>query len=402
MASKHHSLTFSHRTRVFRAIMALGFVWIFFSGARAQRVDDPAFNTEGPAWSHYLQVKMDNGGLCPVKDSLGQNRLGNWYYRGLDLRLAFRKKKNDNVYNDIYRGPSFGVGYFLSSFKNGVVGNPMAIYGFTEIPFGRPGRSRWEWLYSIGLGLSFHFDPYDPVRNPANIFIGTRKNVYINLTLEGRYHISDRFSLGAGIGYKHFSNGAVRMPNKGLNMVPIVVSAQYKLEPGKDSWKPFIRPRFVPYYILDLYGIFGTRTYDYTNRHYLKMAVGATALRQVAYRYRVGIGFDLFYTEGGKDRVRKVESDFRKNFSYAVYGAWEWVINEKLSMPIHLAFYLHHNKDNEEKEFFYQRIGMRYKVNTHLITGLSLKANAGAADFIEFTLGYSFHNHGFGMAGARP
>ena len=383
-------------------MLAMAFILAMPLGAAAQLTsmrDQPA---EGPSWSHYLQVKMDNGGLCPVKDSLGNNKLSNWYYRGWDVRLAFRKKKNDNIYNDLYRGPRFGLGYFLSSFKNGLVGNPMAIYGFTEIPVGRPGVSKWEWLYSIGLGLSFHFNPYDQVRNPSNIFIGTRKNVYINLTMEGRYHVSDRFSLGAGIGYKHFSNGAVRMPNKGLNMVPVVVSAQYKLEPGKDVWKPFDRPKFVPYSIFDIYGISGIRTYDYSNRHFLKLAVGGTYLRQVSYRYRIGAGFDVFYTEGGKERVPKAESNFQKNFSYAAYGAWEWVINEKLSMPLHLAFYLHHNKENDEKEFFYQRIGIRYKVNTHFITGLSLKANAGAADFIEFTLGYSFHGRDPRMTGAHP
>lgn len=369
--------------------------------SRAQQTDIDS-RAGGPSWSHYLQVKLDNGGLCPVKDTLGHNRLEGWQYRGMDLRLAFRRTNNQDVYSDLYRGPRFGLGYFISSFRHGDVGTPMALYGFTEIPFTRPDHSHWEWLYSIGLGLSFNFMPYDRVRNPSNIFIGTRKNVYINLTMEGRYHVTDRLTLGGGIGYKHFSNGAVRMPNKGLNIVPLVLTAQYKLEPGREAWKPFERPVFKPYTLWELYGSTGTRTYDLSNRPYLKIGVGGTLLRQFCYRYRAGLGFDIFYTQGGVSRVKGAGSPFSKDFSYAPYGAWEWVINEKLSVPLHVGVYVHRNPENEEKEFFYQRIGVRYKANTHLITGLALKANAGAADFVEFTLGYSFHHPQLGNMSTHP
>lgn len=382
------------RTPVFHTSLLSALVAFLLNATAcpAQQLTDLDARTGGPAWSHYLQVKMDNGGLCPVKDTSGHNRLGGWYYRGLDLRLSFRRTRNEDLYNDLYRGPRFGLGYFLASFRNGDVGSPMAVYGFTEIPFTRPGISRWEWLYSMGLGLSFHFSPYDRVNNPTNIFIGTRTNVYLNLTLEGRYHVTDRLTLGAGLGYKHFSNGAIRMPNKGLNMVPLVVTAQYKIEPGKEAWKPFERPAFKPYTLWELYGSTGTRTYDLSNRPYLKLGIGGTLLRQFCYRYRAGLGFDVFYTQGGVTRVKGAGSTFSKDFSYAPYGAWEWVVNGKLSVPVHVGVYVHRNPENEEKEFFYQRIGVRYKANTHLITGLALKANAGSADFVEFTLGYSFHH----------
>ena len=374
-----------------RIVLAFAAMQWFVASTMAQSVTDFDSKAAGPVWAQYVQAKLDNGRLFPVKDSLGNNRLDGWYYSGLDLRLSFRKLHND-LYNDIYRGQRFGFGCFVSSFRNGNVGSPMALYGFTEIPFSRPGLSRWEWLYSVGLGLAFNFSPYDRVTNPHNIFIGTRTNVYINLTMEGRYHLTDRLTFGGGIGYKHFSNGARRLPNKGLNMLPFLLTAQYKLEPGRDSWKPIERPAFRSKTIWDVYASMGTRSYDLGNRPFLKVVVGGTLLRQFCYRYRIGAGFDIFYSQGGVSRVKGTGSPFSKNFSYAPYGAWEWVLNEKLCVPLHLGIYLHRNLENEEKKSFYQRIGLRYKANRHIITGVALKANAGVANFVEFTIGYSFHH----------
>jgi Lipid A 3-O-deacylase (PagL) len=263
------------------------------------------------------------------------------------------------------------------------------VYGFVDIPFADK-RSRWEWLYSLAVGLSYNFNPYNPEENPLNIFIGSRRNVYINLYAKGQYHLSKRVMLGVGTGFTHFSNGAYRLPNRGLNMLPLLVSATYKLNKDEVQWKPFTKPEFKPSTFIDVYWGNGTKNYNKNERNYWKSSAGVAVLRQFSHKYRIGGGFDVFYSAGGTERVSGNSSNFKKNFSYAPYGAWEWCITERLYMPIYLGIYLHRNKQNDENEFFYQRIGLRYKFKNNVIGGVALKANAGAADFVEWTVGYSF------------
>ena len=96
------------------------------------------------------------------------------------------------------------------------------MYGFVDIPFHKP-RSRWTWLYGGALGISYNFNPYDPETNPVNVFLGSERNVYIDLYFEGHYAISNRMDIGIGTGFKHFSNGSYKLPNAGINLIPLTI-----------------------------------------------------------------------------------------------------------------------------------------------------------------------------------
>ena len=78
--------------------------------------------------------------------------------------------------------------------------------------------------------------------------------------------------------------------------------------------------------------------------------------------------------------------------SYAVVGSWEWVLTKNLYAPIGLAYYLHRNFSNGEKQQYYERIGLRYRLSKNLHAGLTIKAHAAVADYFEWTIGYTFHN----------
>jgi hypothetical protein len=83
------------------------------------------------------------------------------------------------------------------------------------------------------------------------------------------------------------------------------------------------------------------------------------------------------------------KSDFNKNFSYAPVVCWEWPITKHLSLPLGIGVYLNRNEENDETENVYQRVGARYRFNNNLFAGISLKAHYGAADYVEYTMGYS-------------
>ena len=62
-------------------------------------------------------------------------------------------------------------------------------------------------------------------------------------------------------------------------------------------------------------------------------------------------------------------------------------------MPINIGFYLNKNKENLE-EVMFNRIGLRYLVgnNKKMMVGVGLKITELHADYIEWTIGYTFKN----------
>ena len=86
-----------------------------------------------------------------------------------------------------------------------------------------PLRPRWH--VELGAGAGWATSPYHPVDRPLSIAIGSRFNAGLHIgtsatVLNGE---SGRMSIGAGL--THFSNGALALPNLGINNVHIRLRA---------------------------------------------------------------------------------------------------------------------------------------------------------------------------------
>lgn len=332
----------------------------------------------------FVQLKFDYGGLLPVVREEGINS-----YYGLDLRLAWQKRVN-NLYSAIYRAPKFGFGFYSASFDNNAFGEPNGLYGFMDIPLHFP-RSKWNFVYSLGIGLAFNFNYYDPIDNPGNELLGSKRNVYFSLSFEGKYNITEHWVTGLGVGFKHFSNGRLFLPNSGVNLLPFTFIAEYNFG---DSETDLAKPKltdFIPFNMVNVYGAVGNKNFEYGKAVYFKSTLGVNILRQFSYKFRYGLGMELFYTAGSLDRVVKDKSNFNKQFSYGVAGLFEWLVTEHLYLIANLGLHINSNIENFEKPFF-QRIGIRYALGNQkkLFVGTSLKVTEFHADYVEWNIGYSF------------
>jgi len=334
----------------------------------------------------FLQSKFEFGGLVPSVEEQGIEK-----YYGLDLRAAWQLKVND-VYATLFNAPKFGVGFYSGTFDNHSFGEPNGLYGFFETNIGRQNR-KWNWVYNIGLGVAFNFNYYDPISNPDNILIGSHENVYIAFSLESTYNITDHWVAGLGFGFKHFSNGKIVLPNKGINLIPITTRIEYSFSNKKPEIHKSKVQKFIPFNMLNVFYGFGVKGFEVDKPVYFKSTLSANAIRQPNYKIRYGLGFDLFYTAGSLDRVTSDKSDFNKLFSYGITSIFEWVITQRLYIPLNFGVYLNKNEENYETRFF-QRLGMRYLFGKHnkMLVGVSLKVTEFHADFVEWTVGYTFKN----------
>lgn len=338
----------------------------------------------------YIDGRFENGAMLGNGTEIGDQLASSTYYNGLDFRLGFRLNDTTSMYSAVYRRPYFGLGWYSSTFHTAEIGKPHALYFFLTIPFQFEQAKRWTFSYTGAFGLSYNFNPYDPIDNPSNIFIGSYRNCYVHLGFLANYNFNERWAANATIGFKHFSNGSFRQPNYGINLVPFTLGVSYRIsEDNVYKYRTKIR-EFTPYNLVNVDLLFGSKNYKAGDPNYLKAGLSVNFMRKINYRYSLGLGIDAFYAAQSDLRNTSDASEFSKAMSFAVVGSWEWHLTEHLYVPIGLAVYLHRNTENDEEKVYYERVGIRYRFKNNIYTGVTIKAHQGVADIFEWTIGYTF------------
>jgi hypothetical protein len=339
----------------------------------------------------HLDLRLENGTMLGNGNEIGNQLVKNIYYNGIDIRFGFRKTDKNDVYSNIYRRPFMGLGFYSSTFHNSDVGNPSALYFFLTHPLVFEQNKRLTFNYSMAFGFSYNFNPFDSINNPTNIFIGSSQNCYVHMGLSANIKISDKWLANATLGLKHFSNGSFKKPNFGINLIPLTVGVSYKISDQKIDHFAKPIPEFQKYNLLNIIIAGGSKNYADNEPNYLKMNFGLNYLRAIKYKYRIGIGIDIFYTAKSGFITEPDKEDFSNAVSLAVVPNWEWVISKKVYVPLGIGFYVLHI-ENDESSRFYERAGIRYMLTDHLAAGITIKAHKDTADFFEWALVYTLNN----------
>lgn len=349
---------------------------------------------ENRKFSHIWDLTFEQGAMLGNGSTTGDQLVNSVYYNGIDLHFGFIKNNDADVYNIVYRRPTMGIGWYTSTFQNASIGEPNALYYYFDIPVLGSTNERWTLSYLGAFGLSYNFNPYDEINNPQDVFIGSYRNCYVNLACRVNYRLNSKWLAKASLGFKHFSNGSFHLPNSGINLIPFALGVSYK----PSEFRPFLGrktaaalPEFIKHNQFNVALGFGSKNYEVGDPNYFKMMVGVNWLKAIGYKYRAGLGMDLFYSAGVGERSDK-EANASNSLAYAVVGSWEWVLSNHFYVPVGFGVYLHHNEMNGEEQPYYERVGVRYRLNNHLSAGVTIKAHAGVADFFEWTLGYSIFN----------
>ncbi len=342
-----------------------------------------------------IELEVENGGILAAKD-IKRTTFQSAYYNGLNLKIGWKIQHSDDQYFKLYNNPIYGIGFYSSTFHTDIIGSPYAIYGFVQTPFGNVENKRWAFDYRIGLGISGNFKPYNEETNPLNLVIGAKNNVFIDLGLRTQYKLNAHWRAGLGFAFHHFSNGALRLPNKGVNLVPLTASITYQTRadviPNQKDIKPIHNDNIL-YHIN--YGIGWKQLEREVDRRFLKMTISAYASKHVSNKWRMGGGFDLFYSESGNND--EIAGDKSGKLSAKLSGGPSFylahVLNRNLILNGNIGYYIHKQNFNGEIERIFLRAGARYYVYKNINAGVSIKAHKGKADFIEWTMGYTFNRH---------
>lgn len=339
-----------------------------------------------------LQLEHENGGMLPNNPEI-KERFKDIYYNGLNLKVGWQSDRSDDIYQQLYNYPIYGIGFYASTFGLESIGKPWAVYGFVAIPISPRFDSRWNFNYRISLGLSGNFNPYNQETNPVNTLVGSHKNAFIDVGFQTNYRLTQHFQVGAGLAFHHFSNGSLVQPNKGINLIPFTVAVTYIPSTQEPDFSKGQVPHLQPNNQFHLQIAAGVKEFKPDDRQqFFKSTLGAYWSHSLGYKWRLGAGMDVFYSSSGNYTrfAGEQEGKFGSLFSVGTVLYIDHVLTHNLYLNGNVGYYLHHNEFNGELQPYYLRIGIRRNVFRDFFVGMSIKAHKGKADYIEWTTGYTF------------
>lgn len=341
------------------------------------------------SWFHGIESAGQSGFIMPHNRSI--DYMTSEYVNAFHLNLV-RETDGDKLWEKLYGYPSLGFGFYHGSLGNNhVYGKSYSLYSYFEAPaFRYPDL--FEINYRLSYGLSYVTKTFELYRNYNNIAIGTHLNLHFNLMLNLIIPFNNHFKLFSSAGFTHFSNGKIKSPNKGLNVVSGGLGIRYMFSPAE---KEAFDPESIPpvkkknhYTIIWSNGIKDYSRFD-QNKYYI-YSLAFNYHRKYKHWGQWGTGLDLFY-DGSLINLTETRSGggfFNKNlYRLGLHGSQEFLIGD-FSLGLQLGYYLY------SKVFYitniYSRVSLKYKITPFLLANISLKSHNANAEFIEFGVGYSW------------
>jgi hypothetical protein len=296
-----------------------------------------------------------------------------------------------------YNYPEIGVGFNHSNLGNTqIYGDIYSLYGYVDRTFFN-NQGRFNMGNRISYGLGYITKTYNPNTNYFDMVIGSHLNAYLSYCLEGFVRITPQFTLTLGAAFSHTSNGNIKEPNKGLNIITSCLSLQYSFQ--KSSRKHYVMPTDVKDTSKNQLQFLGSLGWKQISRSfgttYTVSSVSAEYARRISQTGWVGLATGFYYDPSirkeisldSNDTVKASTSDLIRitlNLSYELkMGSISFIIQPGIYLknaytkPGHIS----------------NRIGVRYQVNDRLSAGVTIKANwVAVADYIEWGIGYRLKN----------
>ena len=374
---------------------------ILISGVAQAQIDESGNAPDSP--NVFIRADFEYGAIVGTGDLpegidevMGGNIEVGWQTTG----SAF--------YDNILGYPAFGFGFLTYGFpQTGILGKPNAFYMFYNAPFHRWKNFRLNYI--IRLGMSYDWEPNDPVSNPANLALGSFRNLYIAAGPEVQYYWGERVSVSAGLKFTHFSNGQSSLPNAGMNLLTPHLGVKYDFNGGKRPPytklpKPEYGEKHMEYYVQLGNGIrqiffdsASTGLSPKTGVSYPVVNISAAAQYQFAWTGKFGGGIDLIYwgaynpqyEVGSGGIIGAKEYPFADYLQLGIFVSYEFVLNN-FSIYAQPGYRVIRKEYEGMPPDFYQHLGLKYFIR-NLSLGVAIRAvNFGQAEYIEWAVGYRF------------
>ncbi|MEN8225548.1 MAG: acyloxyacyl hydrolase [Bacteroidota bacterium] len=342
-----------------------------------------------------VEAKAGYGFLIPHRQEM---EIFNAHFPSFEISIS-RKTDGRQRWEYRYAYPIIGVAYWYSNLGTSPhLGDAHALFPYINFPISPNKLTRLYFRGGVGLGyLTKHFDRLE---NYKNIAIGSRLNAAVSMSIELRTKIMNRIYFTGSIGLTHFSNGSMKTPNFGINIPTVNAGVVYKLSKENPYKRSKLQPELYPYEFdgKKFFQIqFGTGL-GYKNMEaeaggkYGVFALYANVLKQVSFKSRIGVGFDLSYDGTDKHLIETGTGETPEGFLPVVKTggnlAWEMMMS-RVSLVLNVGGYF--SGAYKREGGIYEKISIWYYINPKLFTSITLKAHYARADYITLGMGYNIN-----------
>ena len=309
-----------------------------------------------------------------------------------------RQTDGSRDWHHLYGLPTYGFGFSMASFGDGVeTGRPLDAYTFFSWPFARLSK-RVQMTTDFGMGVSWNWKEFSEETKDYRTVLGSNVNARIDWGFYLRHLTTRKMSVYAGIDFTHRSNGGMRQPNSGINVIGPSVAFRYDFVPERAAQvKPV--PPFQPAWEFVMGGAIGGKNVIEHRNPIVRRDYGAleftAGLQRHFYRYgKVAAGTDLTYDGAAGARVDIIEGNpvqwrpgAGQRLAIGLYGGYEHVI-ERFGALVQAGYSVARGFDDPSPRF-YMRYGWRYYVNDRFWGLFAIRSIKGRrADFLEFGAGF--------------
>jgi len=330
-------------------------------------------------YSQHLELELFNSHMPDFEISIQQETYGK------------------HIWERSYGYPLLGISLWYSGLgRSPYLGDAYGLFPFINFPLAR--NDRVMVCFRFGLGVGYLTKKFDRITNYKNTAIGSHFNAAANITFEGRYKIDHRLTASLGFGLQHFSNGSLKLPNYGLNILLVNAGLAYRLV----RENKYISNRFIPptkpysaiiYHTMEL--DFGAAL-GYKNlkavygRSFLVYHIYQNTLFDVSPKSLVGFGLDLSYDASHVTVLESIGQTVKNKLNIlrpGINAAYELKLS-RLAFLFNFGYYLGGQEHSNGP--LYEKLSAQYNFLGHFFTNVMLKVHFGRADYIGWGLGYRF------------
>jgi len=291
----------------------------------------------------------------------------NYGYPEISYNFSYYDLKNDEQLGKII-ALSAGMGFHLLS-----------------IP---PFNSDFQFYF--GMGLAYSTNPYNQDNNNLNNVISTPITYNGNIRLTYFQAIGKKIKLGAGVKFTHFSNGSIKLPNNGLNIITLNLMGSYRIGNLSPDFKAALQEyeldKKVKYGAVFRLGFAESAPIGSGVKPVYGLSL--IAQKRVSLKSMLEVGLEAFAN-------KSIQSEIENSFDEEVIGTdyrriglmfgHQLVVN-RLTVVTQLGVYLY--KPYFPNDRLYQRLGFGYYFTDNLFGSLTLKTHFAVAEVIEYGFGF--------------
>ena len=372
----------------------------------------------------YGQMKMDSINISPGKVGLlrvifqfgnivnnGQAILNHIDDNGYQIKRiqAFSAEYGWQMlggkdWHQVCNYPRAGIGLqFLDITKRDELGHPISVYAFYDGNYFR--KKNFSLTNRLSLGAALGTKKYDPaVKLPSDIF-ATNLNAFVELGVGMNIRLNNFILLEPGIRLTHFSNGNIREPQKGLNIVSYSLGVVSNMkstvsEPVRKYIAPCLHRHEILGYIgmaprqVQFYDKENNNPYETFGLYFLMANIHLGYNYEISHRVKLGGGADVIY-DGTNGQLSLLESGtpgkdgiaFKDKMKLSLFVGAESVI-DRLSIVMTLGYVVAETKFVGSAPSFEQRLGFKYHFLDDVFAGINVRANKfRVAEAFEFNVG---------------